>query len=279
VSFGHLDTSAQYQAEYLERLANVINILSPDMVLMSNSVNPAYISGAFARLKMPYVINFGNHQFYGHEKWYGSPVGIIDYGPDLCILNFGHPWHVNRDQAEAFFTARKNVSCKIINAFEHNAPVETFLDKHRVNLIHDAHGIGAKVMDLGTTPTKRVGKINSESFRVIRFQDNRVMSCTYLDHETDPIPFGREAKQPLEVVYLDAVPAKGIVARAQVTNRLRESYPNCRLRFVLPRGDYAVAGGQLVSQILADDGKHLILTAALTLPAQQTVPIAIKAQR
>ena len=279
VTFGHLDTSAQYQAEYLERLANVTNILSPDMVLISNSVNPAYISGALARLKMPYVINFGNHQFYGNEKWYGSPVGIIDYGPDLSILNFAYPWHVNRDQADAFFTARKKVTCKVINAFEHNAPVETFLDKHRVNLIHDAHGIGAKVMDLGKTPTKRVGKINSESFRVIRFQGNRVMSCTYLDHETDPIPFGREAKQPLEVVYLGAVAAKGIVASADVTNRLRESYPNCRVRFVLPRGNYTVAGGQLVSQIPADDGKHLVLIAALTLPAQQTVRITIKGQQ
>lgn len=279
VSFGHLDTSAQYQAEYLERLANVTNILSPDMVLISNSVNPAYISGALARLKMPYVINFGNHQFYGNEKWYGSPVGIIDYGPDLSILNFGYPWHVNRDQANAFFAARKEVTCKVINAFEHNAPVETFLDKHRVNLIHDAHGIGAKVMDLGKTPTKRVGKINSESFRVIRFQGNRVTSCTYLGHETDPIPFARSAKQPLEVVYLGANAANGTVASAQVTNRLRESYPNCRVRFVVPKGDYQVRGGQLVSKVLADDGKHLVLTAALNVPAQQTVPIAIKAQR
>ena len=107
VSFGHLDTSSQYQAEYLGRLANVINLLSPDLVLISNSVNPAYISGALSRLQMPYVINFGNHQFHGHEKWYGSPVGIIDYGPNLCVLNFGHPWHVNLDQANAFFAARK----------------------------------------------------------------------------------------------------------------------------------------------------------------------------
>jgi len=278
VTFGHLDTSAQYQAEYLERLANVINLLSPDMVLMSNSVNPAYISGALARLKMPYVINFGNHQFYGNEKWYGSPVGIIDYGPGLSILNFGHPWHVNLDQVDAFFTARKKVSCKIINAFEHNAPVKTFLDKHRVNLIHDAHGIGTKVMEMGSTPTRRVGKINSESFRVIRFQGNRVMSCTYLDHETDPIPFGREAKQPLEVVYLGAVAEKEIVASAEVTNRLRESYSDCRVRFVLPRGDYTVVGGRLVSQIPADDGKHVVMTAVVTLPAQQTVRLQIKAR-
>ena len=131
-------------------------------------------------------------------------------------------------------------------------------------------------MEIGSTPTRRVGKINSESFRVIRFQGNRVTSCTYLDHETDPIPFGREAKQPLEVVYLGAVAAKGIVASAEVTNRLRESYSNCHVRFVLSRGDYQVVGGRLVSQVLADDGRHVVMTAAVTLPAQQTVRLLIK---
>ena len=133
-------------------------------------------------------------------------------------------------------------------------------------------------MEIGSTPTRRVGKINSESFRVIRFQGNRVTSCTYLDHETDPIPFAREAKQPLEVVYLGAVAAKGIVASAEVTNRLRESYSDCRVRFVLPRGDYTVVGGRLVSQIPADDGKHVVMTAVVTLPAQQTVRLQIKAR-
>ena len=50
VTFGHLDTSAQYQAEYLERLADMANLIAPDLVLNSNAVNPAYISGALARL-------------------------------------------------------------------------------------------------------------------------------------------------------------------------------------------------------------------------------------
>ena len=277
VSFGHLDTSAQYQAEYLQRLANVINILSPDMVLISNSVNPAYISGALAHLEVPYVINFGNHQFYGNEKWYGAPVGIIDYGPDLSILNFGYPWHVNLDQADGLLSARSKVACKVINAFEHNAPVKSFLDRHHVNLIHDAHGIGAKVMDMGATPTKRVGKVNSESYRIIRFQGNQVVSATYLDHETAPIPFARDAPQTLERVDIDT-PDPGTLKTVKVINRLEESYRDCRLRFVMPRGTYQVVGGRLLSEIVADDGKQVVLTVTLDLPARQTRRVSLQAR-
>jgi hypothetical protein len=72
VTFGHLDTSAQYQAEYLERLVSVINLLAPDMVLCSNAVNPAYLAGALAGLDVPYIINFGTHQVSGHEAWFGD---------------------------------------------------------------------------------------------------------------------------------------------------------------------------------------------------------------
>ena len=80
MTFGHLDTQGQYQAEYERQLAEVANLIAPDMVLISNAVNPAYISGSHLVLEMPYAITFGNHQFYGHEKWYGDQVGIIDYG-------------------------------------------------------------------------------------------------------------------------------------------------------------------------------------------------------
>ena len=76
---------------------------------------------------MPYAINFGNHQFYGHERWYGDPVGMIDYGPDLCILNFGHAWHVDLSKAEALLASRADTRIKVINAYEPNAPVEDFL--------------------------------------------------------------------------------------------------------------------------------------------------------
>lgn len=274
LTFGHLDTWGQYQSEYLERLVSIANLLAPDMVLCSNAVNPAYISGALSGLDVPYVINFGNHQFPGHEGWYGDPVGLIDCGPHVSVLNFGHPWHVDTSRAEALLASRAKTAIRIINAFEGNAPLD-LLDRHRVRMIHDAHGIGKKVSDRGATPTRRVGKTNSESFRVVRFRNNRVASSTYNGHETAPIPCGRETAPPLSVSF--SHPNDGTHSRntATVTNRLIEAFPNGRVRFVVPAGDYDVSGGRVASRILSDDGRFHVITVRVDIPASSSTGITV----
>jgi hypothetical protein len=275
VTFGHLDTSAQYQAEYLERLVKVINVLAPDMVLCSNACNPAYVSGAFAGLDMPYVINFGNHQFPGHESWYGDPVGLVDYGPHVSVLNFGYPWHSNRSKAEALLGTRPNTAIRVINAFEANAPF-SLLDKYQVRMIHDGHGIGKKVTDFGATPTRRIGKSNSESFRVVRFRNNRVESCTYNDHETAPIPFLRNSDSPLSVSFRHPNDGSRTTNTATVTNRLAEAYSNGRVTCIVPAGRYEIQGGRLESQALSDDGRFHVLSVRLDIPANGKASIDIQ---
>ena len=270
MTFGHLDTQGQYQAEYERRLAEIANLIAPDMVLISNAVNPAYISGSHLVLEMPYAITFGNHQFYGHEKWYGDQVGITDYGPDLCILNFGHPWHVDLSQVNALLSSRAKAKIKIINAFEHNAPVETFLDRHKVKLIHDAHGPGEKVMTIGATPTTRVGKSNSSSFRVVRFKDGHVTSATYRGDAVAPIPFDRLGSPPLSVTYDPGNDGKHDKVTATVTNILEDAFPNCRMTFVLPAGTYAVDGGRLEAATTSDDERYTVLTVRVDAPAKGT---------
>ena len=270
MTFGHLDTQGQYQAEYERRLAETANLIAPDMVLISNAVNPAYISGSHLVLEMPYAITFGNHQFYGHEKWYGDQVGITDYGPDLCILNFGHPWHVDLSQADALLSSRAQAKIKIINAFEHNAPVETFLDRHKIKLIHDAHGPGEKVMTIGTTPTTRVGKINSSSFRVVRFKDGHVASATYRGDAVAPIPFDRAGPPPLSVTYDPGNDGKHDKVTATVTNMLEDAFPDCRVTFVLSAGTYAVDGGRMETMVTSDNEKHTVLTVRVDVPAEGT---------
>ena len=270
MTFGHLDTQGQYQAEYERRLAETANLIAPDMVLISNAVNPAYISGSHLVLEMPYAITFGNHQFYGHEKWYGDQVGITDYGPDLCILNFGHPWHVDLSQADALLSSRAQAKIKIINAFEHNAPVETFLDRHKIKLIHDAHGPGEKVMTIGTTPTTRVGKINSSSFRVVRFKDGHVASATYRGDTVAPIPFDRVGPPPLSVTYEPDNDGEHDKVTATVTNMLEDAFPDCRVTFVLSAGTYAVDGGRMETMVTSDNEKHIVLTVRVDVPAEGT---------
>ncbi len=273
-TFGHLDTSGQFQAEHLQRLAQIANLIKPELVLISTAVNPAYISGALSELQMPYIINFGNHQFYGHEKWYGDPVHLTDFGPNLCVLNFGHPWHVDRSKAEALLAARANTRCKIINAFESNAPVASFLDRHRIQMIHDGHGIGKKVADIGTTPTKRVGKVNANSFRIVRFQNNRVVKATYDGHATAPTPFARTDRIPLQVEFSAANDGTQPTLTALVTNRLNETYRG-NVQFIMPKAGYATDNGQVTNAVNSDDGKYSIVNVAVELPAQRTISLTL----
>ncbi|MFT5094968.1 MAG: hypothetical protein ACI93T_003812, partial [Porticoccaceae bacterium] len=274
VTFGHLDTSGQNQAEYLERLAAIANLLAPDAVLCSTACNPAYISGALAKLDMPYVINFGNHQFPGHEAWYGDPVGAVDFGSQLSILNFGHPWHVDKSRADALLASRSNMAIRVINAFESNAPLD-LLDRHKISMIHDGHGIGSKVAELGSTPTRRIGKSNSESFRVVRFRNGQVESCTYNGHETAPISFAREALSPLSVSFDRPNDGTQTSISATVTNRLVDAYPNGRVTFVVPAGAYGVTGGRVESQFLSDDSRFRILNVRVDIPANDSVDVSV----
>ena len=276
VAFGHLDTSGQYQAEYLERIADMANLMGADLVLQSTSVNPAYISGALARLDIPHITNFGNHQFYGHEQWYGDPVNRIDFGPDISVLNFGHLWF-DRDsiaKADRLLDARPDAGMKIINAFESNAPVD-FLNRHQICLIHDAHGLGQKVKTLTGTETLRVGKVNATSFRVLRFRNNRVVSATYHGHETKPIPFGRDTSSPLKITHSTANDGTTRRITSTITNQLLDPYPNGRVTWVLPQGDYHVTGGRLESNYVSDDSRYSVVTARVDVPAKSKITLSL----
>jgi len=275
LTFGHLDTSAQFQAEYLQRLADVANLIGADMVLSSNACNPAYVSGSLAHLQIPYVVNFGNHQFAGHETWYGDPVGRIDFGPRISVLNFGHPWHTGTARADRLLGERPEATMKIVNGFEANAPVD-FFNRHRISMIHDGHGTGIKVMDVGTTPTRRIGKSNSVSFRVVRFKENRVQTCTYNGHETAPVPFGRDEPSPVQAVF--HVPNDGTHPEntATISNRLKDDFPNGRVTFVMPPGEYTVTSGRIESSTPGDDGRHVVLMTRVDIPANGQVQVTIK---
>ena len=143
-------------------------------------------------------------------------------------------------------------------------------------MIHDAHGIGKKVMDLGATPTRRIGKTNSESFRVVRFRDTRVESCTYNGHETAPIPFPRESAPPISVSFRHPNDGTQSTNTATITNQLLEAYPNGRVTFVVSAGKCEVNGGRRESQVLSDDGRFQVLSIRVDIPARGSAVINVR---
>ena len=270
MTWGHYDTWGQYQAEYLSRIVDTANLLGADMALISNATNPAYLTGALAGLDIPYMVTFGNHQYHGHEKWYGHPVHRVDFG-DVSILNFGLAWHEDIALADKLL-AETDAPVRVINGFEANAPIE-FLDRHRVSFIHDAHGPGAKVEQFGATPTQRAGKSNAMSFRLVRFEGGRVVSCTYAGDDEAPIPFPREGVLPIRVEWETLNDGSQESVKARVVNDLEEGYPGCRLTFVLPKGDYSSEGGDVAFVWDSDDDRFTVVEVNFDLPATSAVMV------
>ncbi len=276
VSWGHLDTWGQYQAEYVEELVRIANLIAPDMVLVSNEANPAYAAGALHGLEMPFVINFGNHRGPEPGPWFGDPTGAVHFGPAFTVLNVSAPWDRDPAVAHNLLSAPEAAKLRIVNAYEANAPVAGFFDRHGIALIHYGHGPGPVVATLGTTPTVRVGKSNSESFRVIRFRDGRPASYTYKNHATAPIPFPRGARPPLGVVHESANDGRQPAASAHYYNELEEGFSNARAVFVMPRGAYRAIGGRVERTIESEDGKFAVVFVRFDLPAGSSGKIVVQ---
>ena len=271
VSWGHLDTSGQYQAEYLQRLCTMANIITPDMVLASNCVNPAYISGAMASLRSPYMVNFGNHQMPGHKHWYGADIQIVSLTPQINVLNYALPWFNGTETASGLFNRYPDALYNIINGFESNAPID-FLNQHKVRLIHDGHGLGSKAMIIDGTQTQRVGKSNSNSFRVIQFKDGNVESCTYNGHPTAAIPFNRTQVMPLSVKHT----VDNDTYMATVTNELKMDFKGATVRFLVPAtATYQPTAGKIISTALSDDKSLLEISVSIDIPQETTFSIIL----
>jgi hypothetical protein len=276
VSWGHLDTWGQYQAEYIEELVRIANLIAPDMVLVSNEANPAYAAGGLHGLEMPFVINFGNHRGPEPGPWFGDPVGAVHFGSAFTVLNFSWPWDRDPAVAENLLSAPDAAGLKILNAYEANAPVGEFLDRHRIALIHYAHGPGPVVGKVGATPTVRVGKSSSSSFRVIRFRDGRPVSYTYRNHATAPIPFQRGGRPPLGIIHESANDGLQSTVSARHYNELEEGFTGARAMFVLPRGAYRATGGRIERAIESDEGKFTVVFVRFDLPAGSSGVIVVQ---
>lgn len=275
MNYGHMDAWGQYVTEHLQHLISIANILNPDILLIANACNPAYEAGALLDAEVPFLINFGNHQSPGKDIWFSDTIGVIDYGKEVCIVNFSQSWDRDTSEVEAILEERKSVPCKLIHCYEFGAPIEKILDKYQIKIVHDAHGPGPYIKWLGKTPTLRVGKINNQSFRIIRFKGSEPISYTYQQHASNPIPFKRHQLPPIRIEYEKNNDGTHLENVATIHNDLAETFDAIKLTFIMPRGSYLVSGGQLESTIDCDNQLYSILAIRSTLPANQSIKIFV----
>ena len=278
VTFGHTNTWGQDNAEYIERMVEVINVINPLMVLISNEVNWAYLSGVLGSLRVPYCITTGNHGYPDFERFFGPCISAVDTGA-IRVVNFGYTWDGPWQAVRELFEQRPAATVRIINAFESDAPVAELLDSCNVNLLHEAHGMGSKIEQFGRTPTWRAGKSNAESFRLVRFRGGNVISATYRGGEVDPIPFSRGQPSPLRVDYLSGPDDGCTTACAAIENDWDERFENARLCFRMARGEYTAIGGRIVQQFNANRHPGTVVDVAVDIPARGSLQVELSPKR
>jgi len=267
MGWGHLDVWGQDRTEFVHRVVKMVNLMGVDMVFISNAGNAAYISGALSDLDFPYIINFGNHEFEGHEKWYGPDVHFFDYGPQIQILNYAHTWS-NESQAKSMWNTREPAPIRIINSYEGDASCG-FLNDYRIKLVHFAHGSALKGGSR-CNGTFMAGKF----IRYMAFNNNQASSVAGHHIDTGVL---REPELKLNAVFSPANDGTHQNGSAEVTN---EYIPvtNGRLVFLMPAGSYKVDNGTIESEVTSDDGKYTIVTVRTPFPLNQktTVRVTLK---
>jgi hypothetical protein len=65
---------------------------------------------------------------------------------------------------------------------------------------------------------------------------------------------------------------------ARVENDWRQDFPNSRLTFVMPKGEYKINQGRIESAVASDDSRFVVLTMRFDLPASSVVSVTASAQ-
>ncbi|HRQ90576.1 MAG TPA: hypothetical protein PLA50_17410, partial [Bacteroidia bacterium] len=105
--------------------------------------------------------------------------------------------------------------------------------------------------------TRFSGKRSSDTFRVVRFAGDRVSSLGDDSDEALPMFFDRHRVAPLRVEFDEASNGRH---SARLVNGYRETFPACRIDWVLPKGRYTVDGADLRDQWDSDDDRWTVLS-------------------
>ena len=79
----------------------------------------------------------------------------------------------------------------------------------------------------------------------------------------------------MRVIFGPADDGRPTRRRAVVTNTLKDAFPNGRIEFVLPKGSYSAEKGRIESAIVSDDGRFVVLTVRVDIPAAGSVTVDV----
>jgi len=266
---GHMNTWGQQTAEYLSRVAEVAQLAGARTLLIANEVNPAYISGALADLRIPYVVTRGNHAVGRWDDFYGPSSRPHDDGP-MRIVDFGRwpyePW----TEVEALFRSRPEATNRVVVCYEGFAPL-SLIREQDLDLLFDAHSDNLHAdRDAFPPRTFHMRAPNQETLRWIPMTHDGLAAEVKTNADVPVLSIPRTGPAPLrtELEFADGGAADRQVVT--ITNEYPIEFPQASVRLVLHRGKYAVAGGAVSQQFDSDDGRFTIIDVVVRAAAKST---------
>ena len=77
----------------------------------------------------------------------------------------------------------------------------------------------------------------------------------------------------MRLVYSPANDGGHRTVTARVENAWEQDFPNSRVTFILPKGEYRVDRGRIESRIISDGGEFVVLSVRFDIPAKSVVSI------
>lgn len=274
---GHMNTWGQQTAEYLERVAEVAELAGARLLLISNEVNAAYVSGALKSVRIPYLATRGNHSQPRWEEFYGATSTTFDDGP-LRAVTFGRWPYESWHDAERHLSERPQATNRIVLCYEGYAPIRLIRDS-QIDLLFDAHSDDPHPDAADFPPGMiKVRAPTQETIRWIPMTANGVAPEVRQPADLPVLNIPRSGPAPLRVSYQLPNDGSATEQTVVVKNEYPQAFPQARLRLAMRSGRYKVEGGTVLQSFDDDTGNITVLDLQLELKPQDNQQVTVKPQ-
>lgn len=272
---GHMNTWGQQTAEYLGRVAEVAELAGARLLLVSNEVNAAYVSGALRNARIPYVVTRGNHSYPRWDEFYGATSTVFDDGP-LRVVTFGRWPYESWHDAERLLLERPAATNRILLCYEGYAPIK-LLQKAQVDLLFDAHSDDLHPDAADFPPGMiKVRAPTQETLRWIPMTANGIAPDIKQPADLPVLNVPRSGPAPLRVAYQRLNNGLANEQTAVVVNEYPQAFPQSRLRLEMRAGEYEVSGGKVLQTFDNDAHNVTVLDVQLDLKPSSETTLSVK---
>ena len=274
---GHMNTWGQQTAEYLARVGEVAQLAGARTLLVANEVNAAYVSGALSDLRIPYGVSRGNHTMARWEDFFGVSSRAHDDGP-MRIVDFGRWPYESWEEVNTLFRNRPSATNRVVVCYEGFAPI-SLIREHKINLLFDGHSDNVPVDREALPPrTFHMRAPTQETLRWIPMTHDGVAPAVKTNADVPVLSIPRTGPSPLRVALESPDDGSASKQVATITNEYAIEFPHARLRLVLRRGAYQIAGASLLQAFDSDDGTRTILDLEIRIAAKSSVQVRATAK-